>query len=35
MLNGSKIYDEKEEKLFHLDIKKELKEAIDSLLGKE
>ncbi|ABG86010.1 hypothetical protein CPR_0104 [Clostridium perfringens SM101] len=36
MLNGSKIYDEKEEKnYFTWTLKKELKEAIDSLLGKE
>lgn len=36
MLNGSKIYDEKEEKnYFTWTLKKELKEAIDFLLGKE
>ncbi|HAT4315230.1 TPA: hypothetical protein I9097_002522 [Clostridium perfringens] len=36
ILNGSKIYDEKEEKnYFTWTLKKELKEAIDFLLGKE
>ena len=36
MLNGSKIYDEKEEKnYFTWTLKNELKEAIDFLLGKE
>lgn len=36
ILNGSKIHDEKEEKnYFTWTLKKELKEAIDFLLGKE